>query len=360
MRGFQAWRVVWAITLGLLWCGTIRAQDAQPVPDAAGVADGETRDDAKSPDVAPATDTGQAQENGTSNSSDWVPRPDASVLTDGEMQDGTKSADDAAARDTSQAQEDGTSNSTSWVRRLGTAFPIGMDPGGYRIGAVHVLDITSSGFYETAQPQGQGSQDYWGTTIASSLLYQHMLHNGSLIVQANPLLSSIAGDVYTKQEVSLDYTRQLSARWSLSASSQFSYYQNAYLLQTPQYLLAYAAGGIVLQQIYAQRNGTTLYQTNGFSMNYRLSGTTQLTITPNININFEDVDGKPNFLNQFGGGASLSHSLSADRSVLAFVNYYRSITTGQQSPSSGSGGWNTYTVGLGVNQSFGRSWYLSL
>jgi len=359
MREFQAWRLIWAITLGLLWSsGTIRAQDAQPVPDASGVADGETRDNAKSADVAPATDS-QAQENGTSNSGGWVQRPDASAVTDEQMQDGAKSADDAA-RDTSQAQENDTSNSGSWVRRLGTAVPIGMDPGGYRIGAVHVLDITSSGFYEIAQPQGQRSQDYWGTTIASSLFYQHTVHNGSLIVQANPLLSSIGGNVYTMQEVALDYTRQLSARWSLFASSQFSYYQNAYLLQTPQYLLAYAAGGIVLQQIYAQRNGTTLYQTNGFSMNYRLSGTTQLTITPNININFEDVDGKPNFLNQFGGGVSLNHSLSVDRSVLAFVNYNYSITTGQQSPSVGSGGWNTYILGFGFNQRFARSWYLSL
>jgi len=316
MRGFQAWRLVWAITVGLLWSsGTIRAQDAQPVPDASVVTDGETRDDAKS-------------------------------------------ADDTPAPDSSQAQENGTFNSSSWVRRLGTAFPVGMDPGGYRIGAVHVLDITSSGFYEIAQPQGQGSQGYWGTTIASTLLYQHALHNGSLMVQANPVLSSIGSNVYTKQEETLDFAKQLSARWSLSASSQFSYYQNAYLLQTPQYLLAYAAGGLVLQKLYAQRNGATIYETNGFSMNYHLSGRTQLTITPNVNINFADVDGKSYFLNQFGGGASLSHSLSPDRSVLAFVNYNHSTTTGQQSP--GSGGWNTYSVGLGVNQRFARSWYLSL
>jgi hypothetical protein len=359
MRGFQAWRVIWAITLGLLWSsGTIRAQDAQPVPDASAVTDGETRDDAKSADVAPATDTSQAQENGTSNSSGSVQRPDASVVTDNEMRDDANSADDAPATDTSQAQENGTSNSSSWVRRLGTAFPVGMDPGGYRIGAVHVLDITSSGFYEIAQPQGHGSQDYWGTSIASSLFYQHTLNKGSLIVQANPVLASIGGNVYTRQEAALDFTTQLSARWSLSASSQFSYYQNAYLLETPQYLLAYAAGGIVLQQIYAQRNGATLYETNGFSMNYHLNGTTQLTITPNLNINFADVDGRSYFLNQLGGGASLSHSLSADRSVLAFVNYNHSTTTEQQSP--GSGGWNTYTLGLGVNQRFARSWYLSV
>jgi hypothetical protein len=232
-----------------------------------------------------------------------------------------------------------------------------VDPGGYRIGPVHVFDVSASSFYEVAQPQGQSSQQFWGTALSSSLLYQHSVRNGEFIVQGNPQLYTTGSTIYTNQEVAVNYTKQLTARWNIAANAQFTYYQNGYLLQTPQYLLAYAAGGTVLQTIYAQHAGSTMYESNGFSMSYHLSGRTQLSITPSVGISFTDVVGKNYYLAQLGGGASLTHSFSPNRSVSLFADAVRSGTSLEG--ASGISAWSAYSMGAGVNQKFGQSWYLA-
>ncbi len=284
-----------------------------------------------------------------------IPSPsDPSVSTDD-----TNQADNDTNPGADQPDKDSaisTSTGTP-VLRLGTDIPLGMDPGGYRIGPVHVFNLGVSGFYETANPQFQSPQQFWGTSLSASLLYQHKVNNGELIIQGNPTLYSTGSSVYTNQSVVVDFNKQVTSRWTLGASAQYTFYQNGYLLQTPQYLLAYAAGGIVLQTIFAQQAGSTMYESTGFSMSYHLSGRTQISITPDIGVTFTDVVGKSYYLTQLGGGVSVTHSFNPSRTVSAFVNYNRSNTSLEESP--GINAWNTYSVGVGFNQKLGQTWYVA-
>jgi hypothetical protein len=222
---------------------------------------------------------------------------------------------------------------------------------------VHVFDLAVSGFYETAQPQDRSAQQFWGTSVSSTLLYEHKVNNGELIVQANPTLYSTGDTVYTNQDAVVDFNKQVSARWTVAASAQYTFYQNGYLLQTPQYLLAYAAGGIALQTVYAQHAGSTMYESNGFSMSYHLSGRTQISITPDVGLTFTDVVGKAYYLAQLGAGVSITHSFNPNRTVSAFADFNRSNTSLEEAP--GISAWNTYSVGVGLNQKLGQSWYVA-
>lgn len=241
-----------------------------------------------------------------------------------------------------------------------------MDPGGYRVGPVHFLDISTSGFCDIATPNGQSTQEFWGTSIGTNIVYTHPVNNGMLAVQGNPMISVSDGTPYVNLTGGIAFTKQVTARWSMSAFAQTTFYQNTYLLQTPQYLLAYAAGGIVLQNLYAQHTGSTMYESNGFSMNYLMSGKTQLSLTPNVGLSYTREVGASYLLGQVGGGATLTHSFTPYFSALVFGTVARSYsdepvnTPLLNAPDTGNiSSWNTYSVGVGVNQKIGASWYFT-
>ena len=243
------------------------------------------------------------------------------------------------------------------IKKVGTPFPLKMDPGGYRIGPVHLVDVSTAGFYSVAAPPGQSTQTLLGTNISGDFVYTRPVTNGLLSLQMNPAVSVSKGSAYVNTLGGIDFTKQLTARWSMTASAQWTFYQNEYLLQTPQYLLAYADGGLVLQNVYAQRNGTTTYESNSFAMNYQLSGRTQLSLSPNVNTSFANIDGTSYLITQLGGGGTLTHSFTPNRTGFVYGNLTHSFST--QAQVSGATGWNTLAMGAGFTQRIGRSWFVT-
>ncbi len=277
------------------------------------------------------------------------PMDQNSVATD------SSSSQDAPPTDAAVATTN--DNPDTAIKKVGTPFPLGMDPGGYRIGPLHLINVTTSGFYNVAKPQeGGGTHTFLGSDVGADLVYTHLINNGIVAVQANPTVYISGNSPYLNLLGGVSLNKQLTQRWSMTANAQWTYYQNQYLLQTPQYLLAYTSGGLVLQTLYAQQNGSTIYETNNFSMNYQVSGRTQLSLAPTVNVTFNDVDGKSNLLSQFGGGANLSHSFTPNRSASLYGNITHSTMT--QSQASGLPDWMTYNLGAGLNQKFGQSWFL--
>lgn len=257
--------------------------------------------------------------------------------------------------DVATAINDPTNTNTP-IKKVGTPFPLTMDPGGYRIGPFHLTNVSTSGFYTVATPPGQSSQTLLGTSVAGQFAYVHPVRNGLLAIQANPEVSVSNGSAYVNSMGGIDFSKQLTARWSMTISAQWTFYQNEYLLQTPQYLLAYAAGGIVLQHVYAQRNGSTTYESNAFAMNYQISGRTQLSLSPTANTSFADVDGTSDLVAQLGGGATLTHSFTPGRSGFVYGNLTHAFS--RQPQISGETAWLTYSIGGGFNQAIGTGWYL--
>lgn len=250
------------------------------------------------------------------------------------------------------------------IRQVGTPFPLRMDPGGYKIGPLHALNVSTSGFYDIATPPTGNSQQLWGTSVATNLVYMHNVTNGVLAIQANPVLSITNGSTYLNSDASIDFSKQLTARWSMSAAAQWTYFQNSYLLQTPQYLLAYAGGGIVLQTLYAQHSGSTMYESNSFSMNYQVSGRTQLALSPIVNFSFTDVAGSSYLQGNLGGGATLTHSFTPNRSAFVYTSLSRAYSSLPSNAvtsvdTSSTGGWNAFSVGGGFNQKLGQSWFVA-
>jgi len=251
----------------------------------------------------------------------------------------------------------GPAEADSHIKQVGTPFPLHMDPGGYRIGPVHLLSVSTSGFYNTASPQVGNSESIWGTSIAGDLAYTRKLDRGLLAIQGNPVVTVGSGSAYFNTEGSIDFVRLLSPRWTMTANAAVVFYQNEFLLQTPQYLLAYAAGGLVLQRLYVQQKGSTIFESNSFSLAYQLSGRTQLSLSPNIGLSLNDADGTAYTVGQLGGGATLTHSFTPNRSGFVSASTMRAYST--QPQSSGGNSWSTSTISGGFTQSFRGSLFVS-
>jgi hypothetical protein len=266
----------------------------------------------------------------------------------------SSSSDVATTEDSTVATP--TNNSDAPIKKVGTPFPLRMDPGGYRMGPLHLTNVSTSGFYSVAKPQGQATQTLPGDSVSGDFVYARPINNGLVAVQADPSVYISGGAAYVNAVAGVSFSKQLTQRWSMAADVQWTFYQNQYLLQNPEYLLAYAAGGIVLQTIYAQRNGSTMYESSGFSMNYQLSGRTTLSLTPNVNVSFSDIDGTSNLLTQFGGGSTVTHFFTPNRSAFVYANVAHANI--MQVQGSGPSGWNTYSMGGGFNQKIGQNWYV--
>jgi len=306
-------RALWsAIVLGAVCLGTAAAQSStSPVPDA---------------NSAPA---------------DYSSSSTAALPSDGVVE---STANDAQSPDTP-------------FTKLRSAMPLKMDPGGYRMGPVHVIQLSSSGFYGMATPPGQKSQSYLGSSFGSEMVYAHPLSNGLLAFQASPDLYVSNGSAYVNVDTAFNFSKQLTPRWSMSANVQWTFFQNEYLLQTPEYLLAYAAGGIVVQSVYAQRNGSTMYMSDGFAVNYQINGRTQLSLSPSVNLSLSDTHGTTYLTTQLGGGATLTRSFTPNRSGFVYANMNHASSLEAQ--ANGNSGWNTFSVGGGFNQKIGNSWFLA-
>ena len=288
-------------------------------------------------------------------------------------QDGTSSSADTAA---TQAAADGNDNGTpatsplltppdlsdndlqqpSLIKRLGTPFAFSVQPNGAKAGPLTITDLSNSGFAVFSSAPGYPSQTLWGTTTAADIYWQNHGDRNNVIFQTTPEVSVTSGTAYLNMDSGLAFTRQLSERWTMSATNQFSYLQNS-LLQNPQNVLAYGNSGYYLQTIYAQQREAATYDSSDMSMTYLMSGRNTLTITPKIGLTFADQLNTMNFITYFGGGATINHNFSA-RSSISF-NYTYVFSKSDLNTAGADDAWSTNTFGAGFRQQFGQTWWLS-
>jgi hypothetical protein len=287
-----------------------------------------------------------AAQDGTSSSADTaIPAADANSAP-------------AAAESTVVADTDdiGVGPSPSLMKRLGTPFAFSVQPNGTKFGPLTITDLSNSGFAVFSSSPGFPSQTLWGTTTSADIFWQNHSSKNNWTFQTTPAVSITDGTAYLNENAGLAFTRQISERWTMSATNQFSYLQNTFL-QDPQNVLAYGNGGYYMQTLFAQQKGAATYDSTNMSMNYLMSGRTQLSIIPQLGLTFADQNGSMNLITYLGGGATINHNLSATRSISFNYNYvYSKSSLDTVGPASA---WNTNTFGVGFRQEFGQSWWLS-
>jgi hypothetical protein len=288
-------------------------------------------------------------------------------------QDGTSSSADTAGAQAATAGDDNSAQATSplltppdsrdndlqqpsLIKRLGTPFAFSVQPNGAKLGPLTITDLSNSGFAVFSSAPGYPSQTLWGTTTAADVYWQNHGDRNNWIFQTTPEVSVTSGTAYLNMNSGLAFTRQISERWSMSATNQFSYLQNSFL-QNPQNVLAYGNGGYYLQTIYAQQRGAATYDSSNMSMSYLMSGRNTLTITPQIGLTFADQFNTMNFVTYFGGGATINHNFSASRSISFNYNYVYSKS--DLNTAGAENAWNTNTFGAGFRQQFGQTWWLT-
>jgi hypothetical protein len=243
----------------------------------------------------------------------------------------------------------------SFIRQLGTAFPLSAQPEGFKFGPLMITDISNSSFYLLSSAPGQATQNLWGNTTSAEIVYQHHTDRNTFAFQAKPQVSVTGDKPFLNEESGFAFTRQMSARWMLSATNQLSFLQNTQLVN-PQNLLAYGNGGFYWQTLYAQQTGTAIYDSSNISMTYQMNGRTQVSLTPQVGVTVADQLGSANFVTYLGGGASINRNLSATRSVSFSYNFVHSRSSTNSFGSSGA--WNTNTLGAGFRQQIGRSFWI--
>jgi len=245
----------------------------------------------------------------------------------------------------------------STLSHFNLANPFTLQPGGLKLGPFHLLDVSTSGFFEAASGLTGPPQDIWGSMITSDLFLNKHIGKGSLAILAKPELSFIGGQPFVNVNTGATFSYQFQ-RWSFQASDGFSYYQNDALLQNPQYLLYYVNGGIVAQAVYAQARGSSLYNATNFSGSYQLSGRTQVSFNPELGVTMLDQLGNLELVRNLGFGISVAHTINPNRSVSVFYNFSHLTSTSNEF-SSGVSSWNGQSIGAGIQQKLGRDWSIS-
>jgi hypothetical protein len=289
-------------------------------------------DQSQSP--VPSNASGQTQDGNSAASSDQTPG------------DGTAdNSANGAANGTVSANPDNT------VKQLGTPFPLQLQPEGLKIGPFYIPSITDSFSYAVNSAPGQPTQSFVGNSIAFNLVYSKTLSRGVFAVQAHEQFSlANSWNPYINQSVGVTFNEQLSERWSLNAAAYFTYFQNS-LLANPQYILAYNNGGIVQQTLFLQQQGTNIYESNNISLSYQMGTRTVVSFTPILQATYQYLQGGWSNVRQFGGGVTVTHTLTPDLSVSGYYTLSYASTSGTSStyPS-----WVNQNIGVGFQGTFVR------
>lgn len=112
--------------------------------------------------------------------------------------------------DVASTANDPTNPDTS-IKMVGTPFPLRLDPAGYRIGPIHLTNVSTSGFYSIAAPVGQSSQTLVGTSIGGNFVYTHPVANGMVAIQANPTVYISPGSAYVNSIGGVDFQQAADA-----------------------------------------------------------------------------------------------------------------------------------------------------
>jgi hypothetical protein len=237
--------------------------------------------------------------------------------------------------------------------------PIAIHPNAVRIGPLQIFDLSTSGFFEAATGVDGKSQNLWGSTLASTLGMTKISGKSQLTISASPAVSVTGTQPYVNAGGGVNFTYNLTPRWTLAAGGAVSYSQlNSLLLQNPQYFLTYVNGGYAVQTLYAQTIGSSLYANTNFSANYLLSGRTQISFSPQLGLTLQDESGNLQFLHNLGFQVSVSREMTPSRTAWISYGFSRAITS-DGSYTSNASGWNNQTFGGGFQQKIGTRWSVS-
>ena len=237
------------------------------------------------------------------------------------------------------------------VRQLGTPFPLDLQPQGLKIGPFYLVNVSDSFFYAVSNTPGQPTQTFAGNSLGANLVSSKQFSDGGILaVQARGQFSLSGGQPFFNTALGATFNDQLSERWSLTASAQFTYFQNS-ILANPQYLLSYQNAGIVQQTLYVLQPSYNIYESNNISLTYQLGGRTQIAFTPILGATFQYLQGGWSSLHQFGGGVSVTHTLTSDLSVSAFYSLSYAATSGAAATTPG---WVNQNLGVSLQGTFVR------
>src|SRR5271166_5309970 len=212
----------------------------------------------------------------------------APVPTNASAEAGDQSSSDTPAESSSatQATNPGgnvdnnttsTASDNNVVRQIGTPFPLQLQPEGLKIGPFYIPSISDSFWYVANSQPGQPTQTFAGNSITATIVASKMLDNGTLAFQAKEQFSFLNNvKPYFNQSVAVNFTKQLSERWTFNANANLTYFQNS-ILANPQYLLSYQNAGNLQQSLFVQQSSYNLYESNNIGLSYALNGRTQIT-----------------------------------------------------------------------------------
>jgi hypothetical protein len=238
-----------------------------------------------------------------------------------------------------------TVSDNNTVRQLGTPFPLQLQAQGLKIGPFYIPSISDSFWYAANSEPGQPTQSFAGNSITANIVATKMLNNGVLAFQAREQFSFLNSvQPYLNQSAAFDFTKQLSERWSLTASANLTYFQNS-ILANPQYLLSYQNAGQLQQTLFVQQRNYTMYESNNIGLSYSLTGRTQITLSPILGGAFSYIP-QQGWVNthQFGGAVGVTHEVTSNLTLGAFYNLSHSATSGV----SDAPGWNSENWGVSL------------
>jgi hypothetical protein len=232
-------------------------------------------------------------------------------------------------------------------------FPVQSEPQGIKIGPVYLTNISDSFFYAINTAPGQPSTTFSGNSISAELVCNKQIGSGTLAIQGREQFSLSQLTPYFNQSVSVSYSNQLSERWTLNASAQFTYFQNS-ILANPQYLLSYQNSGLVVQTLFALQRGSTLYESNALDFSYQLSGRTHLTLSPIVGATFLEQNGTYTNAQQFGGAVGVTRDVTDNLNLGAYYFLSHSLTSGV----ANSPGWTSQSLGASFQYRF-NTWVVA-
>jgi hypothetical protein len=308
--------------------------------------------------------------NSQSSSNSEAQTPDGAASQDQGVDDGQSQVSNVAPTDattTQQGNESSSSNSSSAPpsvpvltntnsssSRLGSLFPLKMQPDGVKIGPLYVTDVSDSFFYAVNTVPGAPTETFAGNSIQANIIYNKEFGQGNLVVDAREQFSVSQANPFFNQSVGATFTDQLTERWSAAITAQFVYFQNS-ILANPQYLLSYQNAGLTQQTLFAMQRGYTMYESNSIAFSYQISGRTQITLSPILGATFLDQEGGWSSSHQFGGSVAVTRSFTPNLNLGAFYSLSHTVTTGvTDSPA-----WNSQSLGVSFDYKFRQSWTIS-
>lgn len=233
-------------------------------------------------------------------------------------------------------------------------FALQVEPQGVKIGPVYLTDISDSFFYAVNTVPGEPSSTFAGNSISADLACNKQIGGGTLAIQGKEQFSVSQLTPYFNQSATASYTDQLTERWSMTGSVQFTYFQNS-ILANPQYLLSYQNSGLVVQTLFAFQRGYTLYESNALDFTYDINTRTHLTLSPILGATFLDENGSWTSSQQFGGAVGVTRDINADLNLGAFYFLSHSLTSGV----ANSPGWTSQSLGVSFQYRLHDTWFVA-